>query len=580
VAFSPDGGRIVSGSKDGTIKIWDTVIDRERLTLETKRGGRPIFSPDGTRIFSEQYGIINEWDVATGTQFMTPPVWTDFASVALSPDGKRIVSGCYDRGIRRIKVWDTTTGAELMSFPEQKSVTYCWVLLSRDGKRIVTCDFAEKVVRIWDAVTCTKLVSFDHGSFAFSLAISPDGERIVMGCQDKTIKIWKSATGEEILTLRGHTDSVWAVAFSPDGKYIASGDGKGMIKLWDAARGKELITVQGHALRLNSVAFSPDGKRIISSGRDGMVKLWDTATGTEVLTLPGHEFSSAIFSPDGKTIAIGTILLETETPPNGYGPRRTGAAARKLVDELYEKHGLYQQVIDELKRDKAFVEPVQRIALQIASARLPEDVKKLNQESMEVVSSPGREIDMYQDALEKAKKANELELGGVKASILTIQGMAQYRLGDYEEALETLSESTKIASDYAISAQQILRPDPANLAFRAMSLYQLGRNDDAQVALAQLRLSCSETRFSKDERAQAFLAEAKRLIIKEGEWLESTEPGNPYAETVTAYEQRLRLSPDSAEAHCGLAWLLATCPVDGVRDGVPKQSNTPKRPAN
>jgi hypothetical protein len=432
------------------------------------------------------------------------------SSIAVSPDGRQIITGDY----RTIRIWDATTGVELMSFPEQNDLTTS-VLFSPDGKRIITSCYDVNAVKIWDVATGIELMRFDHDSFVASLAISPDGERIVTGSTDKTAKIWDTTTGAELMILTGHTDSVFAVAFSPDNKYIASGDGKGTIKLWDAAIGKELTSVQGHVLRLNSVAFSPDGKRIISSGRDGMLKLWEAATGTEVMTFPGHDLSSAIFSPDGKTIAIGMTLLESTAPPHGYGPRQTGAGARKLVEELHEKHGLYQRVIDELKSDKAVVEPVHRVALQIANARLWEDAEKLNQESTDVVSSPDRDIDMYQDALEKAQKANQLDPNN--SSILTTMGMALYRTGAYEEVLETLSQSMEILRNFALSGQPLLRPDPANLAFKAMALHQLGRNEEAQAALVQLRVLCMLKHFSKDKRAQAFLAETKELLVEGGD---------------------------------------------------------------
>jgi WD40 repeat protein/tetratricopeptide (TPR) repeat protein len=561
VAFSPDGGRIVSSSKDGTIRIWDTVIDRERVVLNPKDGGgRATFSPDGTRILSKRGGL-RIWDIATGTRLVTLPGWSDFASVALSPDGKRIFS-CSWGG--KIRVWDAATAVELKEFPRPKGLASS-ISFSPGGERIVSYGLDYKTVKIWDAETGVELARFDHDSMIFSLAISPDGEKAITACLDKTVRIWKSATGAELMTLRGHEDIVTAVTFSPDGKRIVSGDIKGTIKWWDAASGKELASVQGHTLRLNSLAFSPDGKRIVSSGRDGTVKLWDAPTGAEVMILPGHDFASAKFSPDGKTLAIGTALLETETPPNGYGPRRTGAAARKLVDELYEKHGLFLKAIEELTGNKGFVEPVRKIALQIADARLWQDAEKLNQETTEVVSSPGKEIDEYKAALEKAQKANSLNPD--TWSILTTLGIAHYRVGAYEEALETVSKSIEIIKNITVDGQQMLKPDPANQAFKAMSLHQLGRNDEAQVALAQLRLLCLTKRFLKDERAQAFLAEARSLMVKEGQWLESAETDNPQAQMVAAYEQWLRLSPDSVDAHSGLAWLLATCPVDEIRDG-------------
>ncbi|MFC1783498.1 WD40 repeat domain-containing protein [Planctomycetota bacterium] len=211
LAFSPDGQRIISGSSDKTIKIWDTTIYRDtwepdidaynyypRLELLTLIGhearvGSVAFSYDGKRIVSSGGdNTIKVWDpafeVLAGHE---NPVF----SVAFSPDGKRIVSGSGDQGGTfvegvfkyidgTINVWDVATGEELM-------------------------------------------IMLGHNQRVGSVSFSPDGQRIVsMGKDDKTIKFWDAATGEELMTLPGYYGWVAkSVAFSPDGKRIASGIG-------------------------------------------------------------------------------------------------------------------------------------------------------------------------------------------------------------------------------------------------------------------------------------------------------------------------------------------------------------------
>ena len=71
------------------------------------------------------------------------------------------------------------------------------------------------------------------------MAFSPDGRRIVSGSDDKTVKVWDAATGQETLTLKGHTGEVHSVAFSPDGRRIVSGSYDGTVKVWDASTGQE-----------------------------------------------------------------------------------------------------------------------------------------------------------------------------------------------------------------------------------------------------------------------------------------------------------------------------------------------------
>ena len=92
------------------------------------------------------------------------------------------------------------------------------------------------------------------------------------------MKVWDAQTGQELLSLKGHTASVSSVAYSPDGKRLASGSGtwdatkrafvSGEVKLWDAQTGQELRTLKGHTAKVVSVAFSPDGKRLASGSGD------------------------------------------------------------------------------------------------------------------------------------------------------------------------------------------------------------------------------------------------------------------------------------------------------------------------
>jgi hypothetical protein len=71
------------------------------------------------------------------------------------------------------------------------------------------------------------------------VAFSPDGRRIVSGSDDNTLKVWDATSGQETLTLKGHTRAVWCVAFSPDGRRIVSGSWDKTLKVWDATSRQE-----------------------------------------------------------------------------------------------------------------------------------------------------------------------------------------------------------------------------------------------------------------------------------------------------------------------------------------------------
>jgi len=526
VAFSPDGKRIASGSNDKTIKVWDAAIRGEVVTLSghrDKRGNNHVFSvafsPDGKRIVSGSLDrTVKLWDAVTGAEPMTLRGHDIFVrDASFSPDGKRIVSA---GGDNTVKVWDAGTGKELMTL-HGHSYFVLSVAFSPDGRRIISGSF-DKTVKVWDVARGNELMTLrGHKSRVQCVAISPDGKRIVSGSGDNTIKVWDAATGTELMTLRGHSDTVRSVAFRPDGKRIVSGSFDETVKVWDAANGEEVMTLRGHSNRVQSAAFSPDGKRIVSGSLDGTVRLWDAATGTELtpFRVVGNWPSSIAFSPDGKTIAAGIYdniikLWESATPTGGYEPRWNAEAVSKVVDELYKETSFYSEVIDKLNADKTLAEPVRKVALQIAKARLWEDARKLKEQSWEVVSLPGREIEAYRLALGKAEMANRLEPND--RSILHNLGIAQYRVGAYQDAVNTLTRAEKMWKN-------INQPKSyfAKFAFiaKAMASHKLGQYEHAEVALQQLRDLRKDEQFAElvslDEETQAFLAEAEKLLTGE-----------------------------------------------------------------
>ncbi|HZR17440.1 MAG TPA: serine/threonine-protein kinase [Verrucomicrobiae bacterium] len=181
------------------------------------------------------------------------------------------------------------------------------VAYSPDGQRVVTGS-ADRTAKVWDTATGKEVVSLTgHQDAITSVAYSTDGHRIITGSADETARVWDSVSGKELLVLRGmgHRRDFLYVAFSPDGRRILTACQ--YATLWDAATGQPLITFKGHKRSVRGVAFSPDGRLIVTGSYDKTYKIWDISSGKELFTLAGHadELASAAFSPHGERVVTG-----------------------------------------------------------------------------------------------------------------------------------------------------------------------------------------------------------------------------------------------------------------------------------
>ena len=308
---------------------------------------------------------------------------------------------------------------------------------------------------------------------------------------------------------------VIALAFSPDGRRIASASWDRTVKLWDAATGQERLTLRGHTQAVSGVAFSPDGRRIASASWDRTVKLWDATPLTPELrvqreargvvefyfaqSLPTAEVLDRIRHDPTLSAEVRQLALELAAP---YGQSLVAHEAERRVHSLYAQPLLRPEVLEHLRADSALSEPVRQQALALAKS-VPEIPERLDGASRTVVRQPGAAPVAYRLALRQAEAA--CRLIPQAGSLLTTLGMAQYRVGEYPEAVATLTQADRINS-VAPSG-----PIPADLAFLALAQHRLGQPDQARAALRRLQATMKRPEWATNEEARGVLREAEAI---------------------------------------------------------------------
>ncbi len=200
---------------------------------------------------------------------------------------------------------------------------------SPDGKKIVTTS-NDKTAKIWETATGSLLADLKgHNSDVISGQFSPDGKKIVTASWDSTAIVWDVASATIVWILKGHSKVVYYAEFSPDGKKIITVSGDKTAKIWDVSTGEILFDLSGedgHTRELTYAQFSPvcaddsiGGKRIVTASKDGSAKIWDGANGNYLNEVRhSSDVNSVQFSPDGKFIVTAsadttTIMWNVET---------------------------------------------------------------------------------------------------------------------------------------------------------------------------------------------------------------------------------------------------------------------------
>ena len=352
--FSPDGMQLAVGSNIG-IWIYDVQTGKE-ISMFPGMCRSLAFSPDGRFIANGGRSGLQLWEIATGQKMPHIEKLPFAAALHFSEDSKTVVS--LSNWKATIVSLDIETGEgnvkkseETVNSPQSYALTGDKFAVGRQdgkielgnimtGERLATLSGhaggIQELLQFevppeenqellqFEVNADENQVQFIDGTpnSVLTLAFSPDGTKLASGSKDKTVRLWNTATNEELVTLRKHASWINALAFSPNGKMLASGSADKTVQLWDTATGAHLATFAEHIRGIAALAFSPDGRTLASGSMDGTIRFWNTTTRTPLpIRLTTHtEWVKAVsFFEDSSTLATvdfnGVITLwDLKTP--------------------------------------------------------------------------------------------------------------------------------------------------------------------------------------------------------------------------------------------------------------------------
>ena len=310
LAVSPDGHYAAVGNKSGALSILELKSGKVLHSISEHSGkiASLAFSPDSQSLLSGSWDhTMKLWDVASGKKLHDFQGHTNLVrAVAFSPDGRALLSASVDCSMI---LWSRSTGKRLKAFVLDKDEIVS-ALFSTDGRFIFSGSGAK--VTVWDVKNGKVLKQLEgQEGYIEALAVSPDGNYLLSGSDQATLKLWNIPEGREITTFSGTAAPIYALAVSGDGTMIAASGADKVIRVWERKSGKLRMQLQGSAYPVAALAFTPDGRSLLSSGghySHGEMKLWDLATGQERWEMVGHtDFVSAVaISPDGRFALSGS----------------------------------------------------------------------------------------------------------------------------------------------------------------------------------------------------------------------------------------------------------------------------------
>ncbi|MGI2903146.1 eIF2A-related protein [Tolypothrix sp. VBCCA 56010] len=280
MSFSPEGQMIATASGDGFLRLWDLSGNLRKKIKHQKRVFQVTFSPDGQYIISiSDDGSTRLWDIS-GKKLadLSTSRWGFYdnkykAKAIFSADGQHLITLFTREGrLFDVSLWHLYNRklTETKLHPEIGPTDYRDIQLSPDAQYFAVIQYNDDTVILYNFAG-ENIAEINSPSAGFNkIEFSPDGQRIVIGSNDRIARMWepfKDRYGKHARKLK-HQASVTDVSFNRDGRLVATASEDGEVRLWDMSSSKELkkFTHQGN---VKKISFSSDGKHLITtSGED------------------------------------------------------------------------------------------------------------------------------------------------------------------------------------------------------------------------------------------------------------------------------------------------------------------------
>ena len=300
VAISHDGRRILSGSSDGTARVWDVRNSSvDRVLDESRKAIRAVaFGPDDARAATGgDDGIIRIWDVETGECLHRFDAKAGrIREVEFTLDGQHLIA----RHSEEQTMWKMNGDGT----PERVSAVVPGASLRRFTLRRIEAGR----ISVWNNQT-----RLSHGDFEYQLRtayrVDPKGLRLLEAGVSGTAKLWDIGEQAEHCLLRGHTLRIHDAVFSEDATRVFTTGEDQLVRMWDAASCKPLMTLQGHTDTVHAIALASDGSWIATGSADHTVRIWDVQPAEARVRIEKAErLNHILSSAEGEFLVVGRRL--------------------------------------------------------------------------------------------------------------------------------------------------------------------------------------------------------------------------------------------------------------------------------